>query len=139
MAPLLAAAQIHRPEAERAARGPVIASECAANPALRLFGYLHEGRVLGVAGVEDLGGGHWILRDLAVSADHRQRGVGRELVRFLERELGASTIEGDTLPPATAFYERCGWDVAEADERLPDGRTKHRFRWAKGAAGPTSA
>ncbi len=126
---LLAAAQIHRRVEDRTDRGPVIAAQYADSPVLRLFGYEIHGHVRAVAGVEDGGEGHWILRDLAVEEGSRGSGIGRRLLRYLEEELGAATIVGDTVDPATGFYESCGWRVTPADQ-LPDGRTMYRFGWS---------
>jgi hypothetical protein len=57
------------------------------------------------------------------------RGIGRALIDHVH-DLGFASLEGDTLTPAVAFYERCGFTVQE-DGTMPDGQTRYRFRWTR--------
>jgi GNAT superfamily N-acetyltransferase len=53
---------------------------------------------------------------MVVRADARGRGVGRLLLQRLERFAagrGDTVVWVATGPPATGYYERCGWAPAE--------------------------
>jgi N-acetylglutamate synthase-like GNAT family acetyltransferase len=122
-------AQIHRVPEDAAARGPRIAREYARSHQLRLYGYEEDVRVVGLVGIESSEEGRAIVRDLAVTADARMRGIGRSLIQHV-RELGFASLEGNTLAPAVAFYGRCGFTVRE-DGKMPDGQMRYRFSWTR--------
>lgn len=127
---LLAASQIHREPRDALTRAPSIADEYAQSAALRLWGYALQDAVVGVVGVELVGTGVAVIRDLAVAPEERRRGIGRLLIEFLRSECGFAALEGDTLAVALPFYERCGFRVGE-DGLMPDGSTRYRFAWRR--------
>jgi ribosomal protein S18 acetylase RimI-like enzyme len=128
VAELFALAQIHRDPVDADERGPLIAREYAASKELRLYGYDVDGSVMGLIGIERTGEQRATIRDLAVAPDGRLRGIGRALIDHLRHRLGFTELDGETLEPAIAFYERCGFSVGE-DGSMPDGRTRYRFSW----------
>ena len=85
---------------------------------------------MGVIGVELIGTGSAVIRDLAVAPGERRCGIGRALINFLRSEGGLAAFEGDTIATALRFYERCGFQVGE-DGVMPDGATRYRFVWQR--------
>lgn len=71
------------------------------------------------------GGGHGTVDHLAVAADTRRRGLGRELLSALEsgarsldvRQLTLGSIEG-----AVGFYQRCGYQGRLLLQLVPPAR-----------------
>jgi amino-acid N-acetyltransferase len=72
------------------------------------------GAPLGVIGLESYGA-EGLLRSLAVVPQHRQRGLGRELVARLEREARSEGIERLVLLTETAepFFWHAGYEVMD--------------------------
>lgn len=133
VAELLALAQIHRAAADAATRGPRIAAEYASPDALHLYGYELDGKIVGLIGIQQADNNSAIVRDLAVAPDVRRRGIGRALIDHLRDDLRLDVLEGDTLQLAVAFSQRCGFTVS-ANGSMPNGATRYRFTWRRGAA-----
>jgi GNAT superfamily N-acetyltransferase len=128
IATLLALAQVHRSTDEAAERGPIIAHQYASSDDLRLYGFEERDSIIGLIGIAPIGDKRAIVRDLAVAPDAQLRGIGRAVIDHLRHDLGYTSLEGDTLAPAIAFYGRCGF-VLRADGMMPDGATRYRFSW----------
>lgn len=124
---LLAIAQVHRPEHERAARAPAIAQGYADGTAGDLWGWEEDGAILALAGVQ-LRGELLHLGDLAVAPERRRSGLGRQLVEFLRERHAGREIEGDTLEAVRHFYEACGFEVTTTPRTVPGGEPVLRFR-----------
>ncbi len=127
---LLADAQIHRDRSDALERGPAIAREYTGDGNLRLWGYETSSGIAGVIGLEVGSEGRAIVRDLAVRQEDRRHGIGRQLLDFARSTLGMTALEGDTLIPAVAFYERCGFAVQQ-DGTMPNGDVRYRFSWRR--------
>jgi len=93
-----------------------------------LWGVEADGKIVGVIGIERLNAEQLVLRDLAVSAEARLRGLGRAMIDFVRRELEPWLIRGYTRSDAVEFYRRCGFSVRE-DGSLPSGETRYLFEW----------
>ncbi len=107
----------------------IVARKCAQNDGL-IFVATLAGSVVGgvIAGYDGQRG--WLYH-LAVDATCRRRGIGRALMRAVERELGlrgCPKINLQVLPSnrdVVAFYERLGYAV---EERVSMGRTLGSIR-----------
>ena len=57
----------------------------------------------------------WQLRGMAVASSHQKKGVGRQLLRFIDSDLAAAGDERvlwcNARVPAAPFYERLGWVI----------------------------
>ena len=98
------------------------------DPAYTVWLNKAEGEILGIAAVWQLG--NWLfLEHLAVAPEHRNRGIGAELLRFLGKDRCCLEVE----PPETAlcrrrigFYERNGFflnDYPYLQPSLGEGRS----------------
>jgi amino-acid N-acetyltransferase len=76
--------------------------------------------VLGVIALERFGT-HALLRSLAIAPEHRNRGLGRDLVHRLERDARAGGVERLILLTETAdgFFRRLGYTAIDRRE-VPD-------------------
>jgi GNAT superfamily N-acetyltransferase len=92
----------------------------------------HEGRTAGFAQVTGLmvgDGGHLVeLRRLYVAPEHRQRGLGRQLLRLVLHDLGQRAN-----PPALRAWAATGSAAARFLEAA--GGTTMRPRWKVGSGG----
>lgn len=85
------------------------------------------GQILGFVCAHDMGFRAY-LSELIVSRSARARGVGRELVRRVQRQLrarGCAVLVSDVWKGAAGFYESLGWsapDVVLLRKRLGDDR-----------------
>lgn len=78
---------------------------------VHFFGFRHESVLVGVIGVEvcgDVG----LLRSLAISAAHRNKGLGQKLVAFSEEWATRYNLKALYLLTTTAdrFFERLGYE-----------------------------
>jgi predicted N-acetyltransferase YhbS len=78
------------------------------------IGWEDAGELVGVAGVERIDGDEVALRAVAVTAPHRRRGVGRELVSAIVSAASARRVVADVPAGCEDFYERCGFAVDAA-------------------------
>lgn len=93
--------------------------------------------VAAAAGAGD-GGGVWILTAIGVAVSHRGRGLGRRLLREVERTIDDDWIEAETDDDAVGFYRSCGFAVESLGEKYP-GVERFRCRRANDAAPPRAA
>ncbi len=86
------------------------------------FGYDDNGEILGVVGLEKLSPIKAQLRQMAVHDKLQGKGVGRQLVRFLEdycRKEGMKEIQLDARYPARGFYAKLGYsEFGEIYEKI---------------------
>ena len=77
-------------------------------------------QIIGAVGLERYGASS-LLRSLVVPATHQRRGLGQELVAFLERESRAAGVELLVLLTQTAesYFQRLGYAIVDR-AYLPD-------------------
>lgn len=90
------------------------------------FGAFDDGALVGCAtlhGSKWENNPAWQLRGMAVTESHQKRGVGRQLLRFIDSE---SVNAGDerrlwcnARVPAAPFYEKLGWVVVSEVFEIP--------------------
>lgn len=130
---LLAAAQTRLPQRRRSSRAPAIAYTYRVAPERELWGVVHGTTILGVAGVE-LTDGALRVRDIAVAAQARRRGLGRALLAHLRDAYGGPELLAFTTEGDVSFFAACGFDAEPFGAfrssglprvrcRLPVGRT----------------
>ena len=87
------------------------------------------GLILGVIGLERFGSDA-LLRSLAVSPDHRNRGLGQELVARLEHDAQAEGIQRLVLltETAEAFFRRLGFAVTDRSHVSDGVKQSAEFR-----------
>ena len=85
--------------------------------------------ILGVIGLERFGSDA-LLRSLAVSPDHRKRGLGQELVARLEHDAQAEGIQRLVLltETAEAFFRRLGFAVTDRSHVSDGVKQSAEFR-----------
>ena len=81
----------------------------------------HEGRIIGVMGVQDLGE-VTLIRHAYVRTAHRGQGTGSRLLAFLKTQIQGPTLIGTWAAAtwAVSFYEKHGFQMVthEQKERL---------------------
>jgi GNAT superfamily N-acetyltransferase len=90
------------------------AEELAAEVKDRHFGAFREGLLLGTAMLVPLGAGRAQVRQMAVAAEARERGIGRILLRRVEEEAaraGCCELIAEARSDALAFYLKQGYAV----------------------------
>jgi ribosomal protein S18 acetylase RimI-like enzyme len=93
------------------------------------FVWVDGGQILGFACAHDLGFRGY-LSALVVAEEARGRGIGRQLVRHVERELaarGCALLISDVWKDAEGFYRALGWtspDVILLRHTLVQGRKR---------------
>ena len=82
------------------------------------WGFEQEGELVGVMGIQDRGD-VTLIRHAYVRTHKRNRGVGTQLLRFLESESKLPILIGTWADAtwATRFYQRNGYQMLPADEK----------------------
>jgi ribosomal protein S18 acetylase RimI-like enzyme len=89
------------------------------NANVRVLGFMHEGRPVGMIAIEVEPAAEGVIRQIAVLPEWRGRGLGRALVRDAALHLGLVTITAETDRNAVGFYERSGFRVLNLGEKYP--------------------
>lgn len=88
-----------------------------------LVGWLEDGRVVAVAGLQRDGeGGDVVLRSVAVASDHRRRGIGRSFIYGITDFLNCRNVVAETDADGADFCARVGFTVRPAQPK--DGRLR---------------
>ncbi len=65
----------------------------------------------------------WQLRGMATAPDFRKRGLGREILAFLENDIyGTQAVRllwCNARIPATRFYQKLGWQIVSEEFAIP--------------------
>jgi GNAT superfamily N-acetyltransferase len=87
---------------------------------VEFWGYEEEGKLEGIMGLQDVQD-VTLIRHAYVRSDHRRRGIGSELLRFLLRQTSKPVLIGTWAAAAwaIAFYEKHGFTrVSEREKSL---------------------
>lgn len=103
-------------------------ADLAAIKDLRLWVLEADGQQLGVIALERFGT-HALLRSLAISPEHRNRGLGRSLVGRLELDARAEGITRLTLLTETAekFFQHLGYEPIDRKDVPEEVRQSAEF------------
>jgi N-acetylglutamate synthase-like GNAT family acetyltransferase len=82
------------------------------------WGYVKEGAVVGVMGIQDVGD-VTLIRHAYVRTELRSRGIGGELLRFLHGRAGRPVLVGTWAAAvwAVRFYEKHGFRLVSPEEK----------------------
>jgi len=86
------------------------------------------GRIVGCVCVSRAEGDRWTITAVAVAANHRRTGIGRDLVTEAVARLGAGSLGAETDRDAVDFYRRLGFVVTSLGEKYP-GVERFACRW----------
>jgi putative acetyltransferase len=104
------------------------------DPAVTLFSYRVDGRLLGVAALKRIDAEHGEIKSMHTAAEARGRGVGRTLVDHLlgvARERGYARVSletgaGPPFAPARSLYASAGFTPCEAfGDYTPSPRSEY--------------
>lgn len=91
----------------------------------RHYGVFEEGRLIGCATAHLNtweGKPAWQLRGMAVAPTHQSRGIGRQVLAFVERDLVQTPVHQlwcNARVPAAPFYQKLGWTIVSAPFGIP--------------------
>ena len=76
---------------------------------LHLYGWVEDGEVLGVCGVEIRS--NWVeIYNIAVAPNARKRGIGSSMITALQNKFKMA-IKAETDDDAVEFYRKCGFTI----------------------------
>src|SRR5262249_13353127 len=78
----------------------------------------HE-RVIGCVGIERHTDLLATIHQMAVAADERSRGVGKQLIFAAMESISCISFVAETDRHAVGFYERCGFTITSLGEKYP--------------------
>lgn len=87
--------------------------------ARRLYGYMLDELVIGCIGIELLGQNRCEIKHLAVMPNHRGKGIGSEMIRYIKEVHALTVIFAETDKEAVDFYEKCGFKITSLGEKYP--------------------
>ncbi|MDQ0225690.1 GNAT family N-acetyltransferase [Metabacillus niabensis] len=85
----------------------------------RLYGFMLEEDVIGCIGIELLGQNRCEIKHLAVMPNHRGKGIGSKMIRYIKDVHALSVIFAVTDIEAVNFYEKCGFKITSLGEKYP--------------------
>jgi GNAT superfamily N-acetyltransferase len=91
----------------------------------RHYGAFDDGQLVGCATVHLNtweGRPAWQLRGMAITPTHQFRGIGREILAFVETDLAATPVHQlwcNARVPAAPFYQKLGWTIVSAPFEIP--------------------
>ena len=95
------------------------------DPGARHYGALDRARVVGCATLHPSqweGEPAWQLRGMAVTDSHRGKGIGRQLLEFIEFDLKEQPVRllwCNARVPAAGFYRKFGWRIVSEAFDIP--------------------
>ncbi|MGP4062453.1 GNAT family N-acetyltransferase [Halobacillus sp. H74] len=87
----------------------------------KLYGSTIEGHLVGCIGVEFLAPDRCEIKHIAVLPQHRSRGIGKKMIKFIRDKNSLSFICAETDRDAVHFYEKFGFDITSLGEKYPGG------------------
>ncbi|KRG13627.1 ribosomal protein S18 acetylase RimI-like enzyme [Lederbergia galactosidilyticus] len=89
------------------------------SPVRKLYGYHLQEEVVGCIGIELFDVNRCEIKHIAVSTNHRGKGIGSKMIRFIEIKHSLSFISAETDKDAVKFYKRYGFKILSSGERYP--------------------
>lgn len=90
-----------------------------AHPAWKLYGAEVDEKLVGAIGIEQTAPNEAEVRNIAVLAEFRHRGVGTALVRTAWGNLGLHLLCAETDHGAVNFYRQLGFAIESLGEKYP--------------------
>jgi ribosomal protein S18 acetylase RimI-like enzyme len=82
-----------------------------------LFGFELQGEFVGCIGIEVISLNECVIRHIAVSSEHRGKGIGSKMIKFLAELYKFITAETDK--DAVDFYRKYGFGITSLGEKYP--------------------
>ncbi|GLC87137.1 GNAT family N-acetyltransferase [Lysinibacillus piscis] len=89
------------------------------SPIQELYGYYMEGQLIGCIGIAFLDSGQYEIKHIAVCPNHRGKGLGGEMIRFIKVKYKATLIIAETDCDAVNFYRNVGFNIVSLGEKYP--------------------
>ncbi|WP_324728006.1 GNAT family N-acetyltransferase [Lysinibacillus fusiformis] len=88
-------------------------------PARKLYGYYMDQELVGCLGIELVDAHQCVIKHIAVSPVHRGKGIGGEMVQFINHHHSFSSIYAETDRDAVVFYKNIGFHITSLGEKYP--------------------
>lgn len=89
------------------------------NPERVLYGYTIEQDLVGCIGIVKGEANRCEIKHIAVSPAYRGKGIGREMIRYVEEHHAFSSIYAETDQEAVLFYKNLGFHITSLGEKYP--------------------
>ena len=89
------------------------------NPERVLYGYTIEQDLVGCIGIVKGEANRCEIKHIAVSPAFRGKGIGREMIRYVEEHHAFSSIYAETDQEAVLFYKNIGFHITSLGEKYP--------------------
>ena len=89
------------------------------NPERVLYGYTIEQDLVGCIGIVKGEANRCEIKHIAVSPVFRGKGIGREMIRYVEEHHAFSSIYAETDQEAVLFYKNLGFHITSLGEKYP--------------------
>lgn len=89
------------------------------NPERVLYGYTIEQDLVGCIGIVKGEANRCEIKHIAVSPAYRGKGIGREMIRYVEDHHAFSSIYAETDQEAVLFYKNLGFHITSLGEKYP--------------------
>ncbi|WP_342443584.1 GNAT family N-acetyltransferase [Lysinibacillus sp. FSL K6-0075] len=90
-----------------------------AYPERVLYGYTIEQDLVGCIGIVKGEANRCEIKHIAVSPAFRGKGIGREMIRYVEEHHAFSSIYAETDQEAVLFYKNLGFHITSLGEKYP--------------------
>jgi len=84
-----------------------------------LYGYTIEQDLVGCIGIVKGEANRCEIKHIAVSPVFRGKGIGREMIRYVEEHHAFSSIYAETDQEAVLFYKNLGFHITSLGENYP--------------------
>lgn len=89
------------------------------SPLRALYGYHLGNIIVGCIGIEFLGSNRCELKHIAVSPNYRGKGIGSEMISYIQHKYSLSFICAETDNEAVHFYINYGFTITSLGEKYP--------------------
>ena len=83
------------------------------------YGYYMDQELVGCLGIELVDAHQCVIKHFAVSPVHRGKGIGGEMVQFINHHHSFSSIYAETDRDAVIFYKNIGFHITSLGEKHP--------------------
>lgn len=83
----------------------------------KLYCFELQEEIVGCIGIEIISFNECVIKHIAVSSEHRGKGIGSRMIEFLSEEFTLITAETDK--DAVDFYRKYGFSITSLGEKYP--------------------
>ncbi len=94
-------------------------------PTRKLFGYMDDDKFVGCIGIELTGKNHGEIKHIAVDSQHRKKGIGSAMIRYIWNNFPFTIIVAETDNDAVQFYKNYGFNITSLGEKYPGVERLH--------------